>query len=71
MVEENALTDPEGNCKRTFYCSFSSIHLDIFSNIAYETSYESVPKESILSQADNKRHDFISELSFNRELSFK
>ena len=39
MVEENALTDPEGNCKKTFYCSFSSIHLDIFSSIADETSY--------------------------------
>ena len=36
MVKEDALTDPEGNCKRTFYISFSSINLDILSNIAYD-----------------------------------
>ena len=36
MVKENALTDPEGNCKRSFYYSFSSINGDILSNIAYD-----------------------------------
>lgn len=36
MVKENALTDPEGNCKRSFYYSFSSINVDILSNIAYD-----------------------------------
>ena len=36
MVKENALTDPERNCKRTFYYSFSSINVDILSNIAYD-----------------------------------
>ena len=36
MVEEKALTDPEGNCKITFYCNFSSIYLDFLSNIAYD-----------------------------------
>ena len=36
MVKENALTDPEGDCKRSFYYSFSSINVDILSNIAYD-----------------------------------
>ena len=36
MVKENALTDLEGNCKRSFYYSFSSINVDILSNIAYD-----------------------------------
>lgn len=36
MVKENALTEPEGNCKRAIYCSFSSINLDILSNTAYD-----------------------------------